>query len=196
MSSRRATRSGGSPNDSCAAPTRSARNRSRSTSGGGWGGAQKTPAKRVQLYHLGDDPAESKNLEAAEPEKVQELVADLARAAPHDPTWDELTGILAHHTHRLDRLDLLVSDFHEQLARRPRDAKLAAEFGLALFDLLPADVEAAFPELAPAQLGCRFADCRHASEPGCEAHPAVAAGRLHAARLDSYARIMASLDAD
>ncbi|MDX1680947.1 MAG: arylsulfatase [Akkermansiaceae bacterium] len=48
--------------------------------GGGWSKGPKTPAKRVQLYHLKDDPAETRNLEDTHPEKVQELVTDLATA--------------------------------------------------------------------------------------------------------------------
>jgi hypothetical protein len=34
----------------------------------------------VQLYNLKDDPAETKNLEDAYPEKIQELVDELAKA--------------------------------------------------------------------------------------------------------------------
>jgi len=34
----------------------------------------------VQLYNLADDPAETKNLEDRHPEKIKELVADLAEA--------------------------------------------------------------------------------------------------------------------
>lgn len=54
-------------------------------SGGGWGGLPgaapiDTPAKVVQLYHLGRDPGETRNLEAEHPEKTAELVADLAKA--------------------------------------------------------------------------------------------------------------------
>ena len=34
----------------------------------------------MQLYNLADDPAETKNLEESHPEKIKELVADLAEA--------------------------------------------------------------------------------------------------------------------
>jgi len=52
---------------------------------GGWGGMPgqeeiETPVERVQLYHLGDDPGETKNLEKAHPEQIGELVARLAKA--------------------------------------------------------------------------------------------------------------------
>jgi hypothetical protein len=51
--------------------------------GGGWELPWKkieTESKLVQLYNLKDDPSESKNLEDAQPEIVNELVNDLAQA--------------------------------------------------------------------------------------------------------------------
>ncbi|MEN8715822.1 MAG: arylsulfatase [Verrucomicrobiales bacterium] len=52
---------------------------------GGWGGMPgqeeiNTPTKLVQLYHLGNDPGEGTNLEETHPEKIEELVNDLAKA--------------------------------------------------------------------------------------------------------------------
>ncbi|MFK8112733.1 MAG: arylsulfatase [Rubripirellula sp.] len=53
--------------------------------GGGWDGldgqaAVETPSKVVQLYNLAEDIGETRNLEDANPAKVQELVDDLAKA--------------------------------------------------------------------------------------------------------------------
>lgn len=53
--------------------------------GGGWsgmpGGADvETPSELVQLYNLETDPGESINLEESHPEKIEELVNDLAKA--------------------------------------------------------------------------------------------------------------------
>jgi len=53
--------------------------------GGGWGGLPgqteiKTPSKVVQLYNLRTDLGETRNLEDSHPEKVDELVNDLATA--------------------------------------------------------------------------------------------------------------------
>lgn len=50
-----------------------------------WGGlpgqeAIETPAKLVQLYHLGNDPGETRNLEDSHPEKIEELIENLAKA--------------------------------------------------------------------------------------------------------------------
>ncbi len=52
---------------------------------GGWGDMPgqediNTPAEKVQLYHLGNDHGERKNLEKEHPEKIEELVNDLAKA--------------------------------------------------------------------------------------------------------------------
>lgn len=47
--------------------------------GGGWS-QSKVEAKVVQLYNLADDPAETTNLEEINPEKIEELVQDLATA--------------------------------------------------------------------------------------------------------------------
>ena len=51
--------------------------------GGGWAGSwetTKTTAKLVQLYDMKEDPGETKNLEDAHPDVVNELVDDLANA--------------------------------------------------------------------------------------------------------------------
>lgn len=50
---------------------------------GGWGSSKasvKTPAKLVQLYQLDQDPGETKNLEETHPEKIEELIGELAKA--------------------------------------------------------------------------------------------------------------------
>ncbi|MGH9062194.1 MAG: ribosome small subunit-dependent GTPase A, partial [Acidimicrobiales bacterium] len=47
-----------------------------------------------------------------------------------------------------------------------------------------------FPEIARLAEGCRFADCAHEVEPGCAVMAAVADGRLDAARLASYRKLL------
>lgn len=54
-------------------------------SGSNWGGVPgvppiNTPAKVVQLYNLADDPGETRNLEDSHPNKIKELIDDLAKA--------------------------------------------------------------------------------------------------------------------
>jgi len=51
-------------------------------------------------------------------------------------------------------------------------------------------VESAFDDVATLAQNCRFADCAHAGEPGCAVADAVAAGRLHADRLENYRRLL------
>ena len=55
-------------------------------------------------------------------------------------------------------------------------------------------VDGSFPDIETLAGGCRFADCRHQREPGCEVLEAVQRGRLDAARLDSYQRLRAEAE--
>ena len=49
----------------------------------------------------------------------------------------------------------------------------------------------AFPEIDELSAACRFRDCAHEAEPGCAVTAAVAAGRIDAARLESYRKLRA-----
>jgi ribosome biogenesis GTPase len=51
-------------------------------------------------------------------------------------------------------------------------------------------VDGAFEEIAALAEGCRFVDCRHASEPGCAVLAAVAAGTITADRLANYQKLL------
>lgn len=57
---------------------------------------------------------------------------------------------------------------------------------VGLWALSPAEVVAAFPELAEFAAGCRFDDCRHVDEPGCEVVRACERGRVAESRMASY----------
>jgi ribosome biogenesis GTPase / thiamine phosphate phosphatase len=46
-----------------------------------------------------------------------------------------------------------------------------------------------FPEVATLSQGCRFADCKHIQEPGCNVMNAVAGGKLSPRRYESYRRL-------
>jgi ribosome biogenesis GTPase len=59
----------------------------------------------------------------------------------------------------------------------------------------PEGLDAAFPEIAALVPHCRFADCRHAGEPGCAVEAAVAGGGVAADRLDAYRLLSAELAA-
>jgi ribosome biogenesis GTPase len=62
---------------------------------------------------------------------------------------------------------------------------------LALWDTEPEELDGYFPELAPLVAECQFNDCTHKTEPGCAVRAAVAAGRVHPLRYDSYLRLRA-----
>jgi len=48
----------------------------------------------------------------------------------------------------------------------------------------------AFPELRPLEGECRFADCRHRSEPGCAVLGALASGQIDKRRYETYLAIL------
>lgn len=62
---------------------------------------------------------------------------------------------------------------------------------LALWDTEPEEIDAYFPELAPLVEHCQFSDCTHTHEPGCAVRAALAAGKIHPQRYDSYLRLRA-----
>jgi ribosome biogenesis GTPase len=62
------------------------------------------------------------------------------------------------------------------------------EFSLAFLE--PARLAAAFREFSPYLGRCRFSDCRHGEEPGCELRAAVATGAVSEPRYRSYLQIL------
>lgn len=65
------------------------------------------------------------------------------------------------------------------------------EFGL--WHIEPEDVLAGFKEFRPFIGACKFRDCSHSHEPGCAILQALEDGKISAARLDSYRRILADM---
>jgi ribosome biogenesis GTPase len=55
-------------------------------------------------------------------------------------------------------------------------------------------VAGAFADIDALAAGCRFRDCRHASEPGCAVAAAAADGSLPAARLESFRKLQSEQD--
>jgi ribosome biogenesis GTPase len=55
-------------------------------------------------------------------------------------------------------------------------------------------VERSFEDVVTLAEGCRFADCEHGSEPGCEVQAAVQAGDLDPGRLASYRRLLREVE--
>lgn len=110
----------------------------------------------------------------------------------------------------LDRTDLVVQavsgatgkGMHTTTAARrydlPGGGFLVDSPGIREFGLGTVPLEAVaggFPEINEIAGQCRFRDCRHRSEPGCAVLNAVSAGRVSPRRLDSYHRIIDSMEA-
>lgn len=57
------------------------------------------------------------------------------------------------------------------------------------------DLGTSFADVVALGAGCRFRDCRHASEPGCAVAGAVASGGLDRGRYDSYQKLRDELEA-
>lgn len=52
-----------------------------------------------------------------------------------------------------------------------------------------ANTESAFPDIDELSLFCKFPDCSHTHEPGCQVQEAVSSGKIDQARLKSYQKI-------
>lgn len=60
---------------------------------------------------------------------------------------------------------------------------------------LPArELDSCFPEIRGLREGCRFADCRHVSEPDCAVRAALDSGRITPERYDSYLRLLEEME--
>jgi len=66
------------------------------------------------------------------------------------------------------------------------------EFGL--WHMTREQVERGFREISPLLGSCKFRDCQHQQEPGCAILHAVESGEISEVRMESYRRIVASLD--
>ena len=67
-------------------------------------------------------------------------------------------------------------------------------FGLWGID--PVDLDRSYPEFRPFLGRCRFIDCSHDREPGCEIRLAVERGEIAARRHESFLKLRAELTAD
>ncbi len=64
---------------------------------------------------------------------------------------------------------------------------------VGLWSLSPEHLDRCFPEIRALAADCRYADCRHVTEPGCAVRAGVDAGRVSAERYDSYVRLLEEL---
>jgi ribosome biogenesis GTPase / thiamine phosphate phosphatase len=84
-----------------------------------------------------------------------------------------------------------------QLFRLDRGGYVADTPGLkamALWDILPEELDGYFPELRKLVDGCQFSDCTHTHEPGCAVLLALKSGEIHPERYASYVRMRISQD--
>ncbi|HEX7335767.1 MAG TPA: ribosome small subunit-dependent GTPase A [Gemmatimonadales bacterium] len=65
---------------------------------------------------------------------------------------------------------------------------------VGLWGVVPRELPTCFPEMRPFIGECRYADCRHLTEPGCRIRAAVEAGEVGADRMESYRVIRAELE--
>lgn len=88
---------------------------------------------------------------------------------------------------------------HVELYRLDDSSFIADTPGFASFDVerMPGmykeRLQDCFPEFRPYLGQCRFQDCAHLQEPGCAVLEAVAQGKIHPSRHESYARLYAAL---
>lgn len=80
---------------------------------------------------------------------------------------------------------------HRELHRLPGGGLLIDTPGIRALGVTGADdgLAPAFADVADLAASCRFADCRHEGEPGCEVLDAVADGRLNPDRLASHRKL-------
>ena len=64
---------------------------------------------------------------------------------------------------------------------------------IGLWDLVPDELPALYPEFVPHLGQCRFANCVHIGEPDCAIKNAVDAGSIPKPRYEGYLRIRQSL---
>ena len=67
---------------------------------------------------------------------------------------------------------------------------------VGLWGIEARDLAECFPEMRPLLGRCRYADCRHLSEPGCVVRTAVEEGRIQAGRYESYRALRAEIEAE
>lgn len=93
---------------------------------------------------------------------------------------------LGQHTTTVARL------YHFPSGGQLIDSPGIREFGV--WHLTPDNVFDGFTEFHPFEGGCKFRDCKHQNDPGCALHQAVKDGKITQQRLDSYHRIVQSIN--
>ena len=108
------------------------------------------------------------------------------------PDADLLVGALSESTQKGTHTTTTAQLFHLPTGGTLIDSPGIREFGL--WHMSKEQVEQGFREFRPYLGTCKFRDCQHQHEPGCAILAAADAGNVSEHRLESYRRIVASLD--
>ena len=108
------------------------------------------------------------------------------------PDADLRVGALSESTQKGTHTTTTAQLFHLDGGGSLIDSPGIREFGL--WHMTKEQVEQGFRELQPLLGTCKFRDCQHQQEPGCAVLGAVEAGDISARRMDSFRRIVASLE--
>ena len=82
---------------------------------------------------------------------------------------------------------------HRELFQLDGGGMLIDTPGMRELQVWESSVDAAFPEIAALAAGCRFRDCGHDREPGCEVRGAREAGELDVGRFESYRKLLSEV---
>ena len=108
------------------------------------------------------------------------------------PDADLRVGELSESTSKGVHTTTTAQLFHLPSGGSLIDSPGIREFGL--WHMSKEQVEEGFREFRPLLGTCKFRDCQHVQEPGCAILAALADGEISARRMDSYRRIVASLE--
>ncbi len=107
------------------------------------------------------------------------------------PDVDTRVGALSEQTGKGTHTTTTARLFHIPGGGDLIDSPGIREFGLGHVSRY--DIEAGFPEFNELIGRCRFRDCQHEHEPDCALLHALAEGRIHPQRMESYRSILGSL---
>ena len=108
------------------------------------------------------------------------------------PEADLRVGALSESTQKGTHTTTTAQLFHLAGGGSLIDSPGIREFGL--WHMSKEQVEQGFREFRPFLGTCKFRDCQHQQEPGCAILEAADSGDISAVRLESYRRIVASLE--
>ena len=108
------------------------------------------------------------------------------------PDAELRVGALSESTSKGTHTTTTAQLFHLPSGGSLIDSPGIREFGL--WHMSREQVEQGFREFRPLLGSCKFRDCRHVHEPGCAILGGLASGAISEKRMDSYRRIVASLE--